>query len=209
MIRYLLFFIICFQCFDSFSQDKERKVIQFSGVVISGDSLQPIAYTNIMVKNSYHGTISDFYGYFSFVALANDTIEFSAIGYRKSSFVIPADLVENRYSLIQMMQNDTFLLRETVIFPWPTREQFKEAFLRIEVPDDDLERARKNLAQESMREMGMRMPMDGSMNYRNTMQNYQSQLYTTGQIPTNSLLNPIAWSKFIQAWKNGDFKRKN
>ncbi|MFN4124069.1 MAG: hypothetical protein ACK4GL_12295, partial [Flavobacteriales bacterium] len=61
----------------------------------------------------------------------------------------------------------------------------------------------------SMRDMGMKMPMDGSMNYRNTMQNYQSQLYTAGQIPQNNLLNPIAWSRFIQAWKNGDFKRKN
>jgi hypothetical protein len=191
------------------AQSQERRVIQFSGVVVSGDSLQPVPYTSIMVRNSFHGTMSDFYGFFSFVALSNDTIEFTAVGYQRSQFVIPDELNENRYSLIQMMQKDTFLLKETVIFPWPTREQFKEAFLRIEVPDDDLERARKNLAQESMRDMGMKMPMDGSMNYRNTMQNYQSQLYTAGQIPQNNLLNPIAWSRFIQAWKNGDFKRKN
>lgn len=209
LIRVTLLILLALISCSTFTQAQERRVIQFSGVVVSGDSLQPVPYTSIMVRNSYHGTISDYYGFFSFVALARDTIEFSAVGYQKSIFVIPDDLSENRYSLIQMMQKDTFLLKETVIYPWPTREQFKEAFLRIEVPDDDLERARKNLAQESMREMGMKMPMDGSMNFRNTMQNYQSQLYTAGQIPQNNLLNPIAWSRFIQAWKNGEFKRKN
>jgi hypothetical protein len=209
MIRPLLITLLLTLATVQVAQSQERKVIQFSGVVVSGDSLLPVPYTSIMVRNSFHGTMSDFYGFFSFVALSNDTIEFTAVGYQRSQFVIPAELNENRYSLIQMMQKDTFLLKETVIFPWPTREQFKEAFLRIEVPDDDLERARKNLAQESMRDMGMKMPMDGSMNYRNTMQNYQSQLYTAGQIPQNNLLNPIAWSRFIQAWKNGDFKRKN
>lgn len=209
MMRPLLITLLLMLTTVQVAQSQERKVIQFSGVVVSGDSLLPVPYTSIMVRNSFHGTMSDFYGFFSFVALSNDTIEFTAVGYQRSQFVIPDELNENRYSLIQMMQKDTFLLKETVIFPWPTREQFKEAFLRIEVPDDDLERARKNLAQESMRDMGMKMPMDGSMNYRNTMQNYQSQLYTAGQIPQNNLLNPIAWSRFIQAWKNGDFKRKN
>jgi hypothetical protein len=29
-----------------------------------------------------------------------------------------------------------------------------------------------------------------------------------GQLPKNNLLNPIAWAQFIQAWKNGDFRRK-
>jgi hypothetical protein len=209
MFKHTLIILAIIVSISVYGQDKGRKVIQFSGVVVSGDSLLPMPYSNIMVKNSYHGTISDFYGFFSFVAQTRDTIVFSSVGYQKSIFVIPENLEENRYSLIQMMQRDTFLLQETVIFPWPTREQFKEAFLKMDIPDDDLERARKNLAQESMRESGMKMPMDGSMNYRNTMQNYQSQLYTTGQIPTNSLLNPIAWSKFIQSWKNGDFKRKN
>ncbi|MFN4123911.1 MAG: carboxypeptidase-like regulatory domain-containing protein, partial [Flavobacteriales bacterium] len=147
-IRLAIILFLAFFC-STITQAQDRKIIQFSGVVVSGDSLQPVPYTSIMVRNSFHGTMSDFYGFFSFVALAKDTIEFAAVGYQRSTFVIPDDLNENRYSLIQMMQKDTFLLKETVIFPWPTREQFKEAFLRIEVPDDDLERARKNLAQES------------------------------------------------------------
>ncbi len=71
-----------------------------------------------------------------------------------------------------------------------------------------LERAKKNIARADMKEKAEGLTMDGSMNYRNQMQQKYSKLYYAGQLPPNNLLNPIAWSKFIQAWKNGDFKAK-
>jgi hypothetical protein len=40
------------------------------------------------------------------------------------------------------------------------------------------------------------------------MAHHQSKLYHSGQAPPISLMNPFAWSKFIEAWKNGDFKRQ-
>lgn len=206
-----LFLILCSG--HLFSQEKSKEkgkdLIQFSGVVVEGDSLKPIPYTSIMIKNTNRGTVSDFYGYFSFVAQKNDTIEFSAVGYKKTPFIIPDTLHTNKYSLIQMLRGDTFFLKETVVYPWPTKEQFKEAFLRLHVPDDDLERAKKNLARAEMKERYNGVPMDGSMNYKNQMQQQYSKLYYAGQLPPNNLLNPIAWARFIQAWQNGDFKRKD
>jgi len=187
---------------------EKRRPIQFSGVVVTGDSLRPVPFVTIMVHKTNRGTIADYYGFFSFVAQEGDTIEFSTVGLRKSRFIIPDTLVENRYSIIQMMFKDTILLKEAVIYPWPTREQFKQAFLNLEVPDDDLARAQKNLARSEMRAMMEEMPMDGAMNYKNV--NYQrfTKMYYAGQLPPNNLLNPIAWSQFIKAWKNGDFKKK-
>ena len=190
-------------------ENKERAIVQFSGVVVSADSVLPIPFTNIIIKNSGRGTMSDYFGYFSFVALANDTIEFYSLGYKKSYFIIPESLVENRYSLIQMLHNDTIYLKESVIYPWPTKEQFKQAFLNLNIPDDDLERARKNIAREELKERYENMPMDASMNQKYYAQQFNSRLYYAGQLPPNNLLNPIAWAKFIQAWKNGDFKRKD
>lgn len=190
------------------AQKDAKKLVQFSGVIVSSDSLQPVPFTNIIVKNTYRGTISDYYGYFSFVAQENDTVEFTSLSYQKATFIIPRNLEESRYSLIQMLRKDTITLKTAIIYPWPTREQFKEAFLALEVPDDDLERARKNLAREAMRDQAINYQMDGSMNYKNTMQNYQSHLYYAGQLPPNRLLDPIAWSKFVKAWKNGDFKKQ-
>lgn len=190
------------------AQQNERSIIQFSGVVLTGDSLTPVSFTNILIKNTRRGTISDYYGYFSFVAQVKDTIEFSAIGFKRVIFVVPDSLTSNRYSLIQIMHNDTVFLKETVIYPWPSKEQFKEAFMKLHIPDDDFERAKKNLARADMKERFEAMGMDGSMNYRNYIQQQTARLYYAGQLPPQNILNPIAWAKFIEAWRNGDFKRK-
>ena len=209
---YLLFIMVLnLLSWNLFSQQKqpEKDLIQFSGVVIDGDSLKPLPFTSIITKNANRGTVSDYYGYFSFVANKNDTIEFSALGYKKAMFIIPDTLHINKYSLIQVLRNDTFFLKETIVCPWPTKEQFKEAFLKLNIPDDDLERARKNLARAEMKERFEGISMDGSLNYKNQMEQQNSKLYYAGQLPPNNLLNPIAWAKFIEAWQNGDFKRKD
>jgi hypothetical protein len=185
-----------------------HSLIQFSGVVVDADSLKPVPFASIVIRSTNRGTISDYFGYFSFVAQKGDTIDFNSIGFKRSTFVIPDTLTINKYSLIQVLRSDTILLKETVIYPWPTKEQFREAFLQLQIPDDDLERARKNLAQAEMKDKMNGLAMDGSMNFRNKMQQQQSRLYYAGQLPPNNLLNPIAWAKFIQAWKNGDFKRQ-
>lgn len=195
----------------SHGQNNKRKpgdLLQFSGVVVSGDSLQPVPFTAITVKGTYRGTLSDYYGFFSFVAQEGDTIEFSVIGFQKSTYILPDSLEGSRYSIIQVLNQDTVMLPTTVIYPWPTKEQIYEYFLKAPVPDDDLERARKNLAQETIVDMALTVPMDATMNYRNTMSQYNTRLYNAGQIPMNNLLNPIAWAKFVQAWKKGEFKKK-
>ena len=61
----------------------QTNLIQFSGVVVSQDSLQPVPYCSIIDKKTKRGTTSDYFGYFSFVASKGDTINFSCIGYKK------------------------------------------------------------------------------------------------------------------------------
>ncbi|MFM2190091.1 MAG: hypothetical protein RL491_477 [Bacteroidota bacterium] len=209
--RILIFLIISIIALfnQSNAQVVNKGLVQFSGVVVTGDSLQPVPYSSIVVRGTYRGTISDYGGFFSFVAQMGDTIDFSAVGFKKSHFVIPDTLQTDRYSLIKIMSSDTLLLREAVIYPWPTKEQFRQAFLDLRVPDDDLERARRNMALEEMRELMVTLPMDGSGNYKTMLLERQTKVYTNGQYPAISLLNPIAWAQFIESWQRGDFKRKN
>lgn len=185
----------------------DQDVVQFSGVVVDAKNLDPVSFTNIMIKGTRRGTISDYYGYFSFVALKSDTIQFSAVGYKESDFIIPDTITKSRYSLIHVMDADTILLAPTVIYPWPTEEDFKRAFVTLDIPDDDLEIARKNLAKAEMKERAFNMKMDGSMNYQNYIDQQTSKLYYAGQTQPISLLNPFAWAQFIKAWKEGKFKR--
>ncbi|MFM7218173.1 MAG: carboxypeptidase-like regulatory domain-containing protein [Bacteroidota bacterium] len=207
IITLLLLQLVLF--FDGQAQSKKNDLVQFSGVIVSGDSLQSIPYASIMIRGTSRGTISDYYGFYSFVAKMNDTVEFAAIGYKRSYFVIPDTLTDHRCSLIQILKPDTILLKEVVIFPWPTKEQFKEAFIRLRAPYDDLTRAERNLDRRQLDYLASITPMDGSMNFKWQMQQQTSQLYYAGQLPPNNLLNPVAWAKFVQMWQNGEFKSKD
>jgi hypothetical protein len=106
------------------------------------------------------------------------------------------------------MTADTLTLSAAFIFPWPTYEDFKIAFANLRIPDDDLERARKNLDPEMMRMMVDNYPMTGAMNYNNYIENQTSKLYYFGQQQPFNIFNPFAWGQFIKAWKEGKFKRK-
>lgn len=190
-------------------QQDDDGLVQFSGIVVTADSLTPVPFTNIIVKNTWRGTVADYYGYFSFVARKQDSVIFSAVGFKKGEFVIPDSITGDRYSMIQVMASDTIMLTQTIIYPWPSKEQFVEAFLKFDVPDDDYERAKKNLDLAQLKQMSDNYPMDGSMNFRNSMQTYRDKLYYIGQTQPITILNPFAWAEFIKAWKEGKFKRKD
>jgi hypothetical protein len=185
------------------------ELIQISGIIVTADSLRPIPFVNILIKNSYRGVVSDYYGFFSIVARQKDTLEFSSIGFTKAYFIIPDTLTEQRYSLIQILRSDTIMLPEALIYPWPTKEQFKEAFIRLHVPGDDLDRAKRNLDKYNLALIGENMPMDGTMNYREQMKYRSNEFYSSGQLPPYTILDPIAWGKFIDMWKSGAFKKKD
>ena len=209
MARGLFVLIFVFISSLIFAQEPDQeKLIQLSGIVMTSDSLQAIPYTNIYHKGSGRGTVSNYKGFFSLVVQKGDTIVFSNIGFKKSLYVVPLDLSENKYSVIQLLTRDTINLAETIIYPWPTPEQFREAFLTLNIPDDDLERAKKNLERERMKEMSLAMGNDANEALDAYMRTESSKYYYYGQTPPMNIFNPFAWAKFIEAWKRGDYKKK-
>jgi hypothetical protein len=52
------------------------------------------------------------------------------------------------------------------------------------------------------------VPMSAQANNKYTMQQEYTRMYSQGLLPQISVMNPLAWAQFIQAWKNGDFKSK-
>ncbi len=187
-------------------KDSDANLVQFSGITITADSLNPVPFTKVLVTKSHKGSTSDANGYFSFVAHKNDTVLFNALGYKAVTFIIPDTITKFRYSLIQLMTADTLTLTAAFIFPWPTLEDFKRAFVETKIPDDDIEIARKNLAAFDIRMRAENYPMDAQMNYNNFIQNQTSKLYYFGQQQPFNIFNPFAWAKFIKAWKDGKFK---
>lgn len=194
-----------------FAQIKEEeKLVQFSGIVLDGTTteLLPVPYTNILVKEKGRGTYSDFNGFFSIVVEKGDLVEFSAIGYRSVIFRIPDTLKENRYSLVQLMTQDTINLPETVVFPWPSREHFKLEFLAMDVSTEMQERALKNLANETLERMRKDVVYDGNENADYYLRQQSRNYYHIGQTPPMNIFNPLAWKEFFDAWKAGKYKKK-
>ncbi|UTW60928.1 carboxypeptidase-like regulatory domain-containing protein [bacterium SCSIO 12741] len=205
MKKILLIVFVGLLAFSGSAQIKDS-LIQFSGVFLDADSLTPVPFVNIAVVNRHRGTSTDYRGTFSFVANRGDTVRFTCIGYRPFQCIIPDTLTTQRYTLVQLFSRDTFNLPEAVIFPWPSKEEFREAFLNLNIPDDDLERARKNLEREERRAQMEGYDTWGSINYKLSNQAYTERLYYAGQSPPISVFNPFAWAEFFQALKNGDLK---
>ncbi|MBL7926565.1 MAG: carboxypeptidase-like regulatory domain-containing protein [Bacteroidia bacterium] len=207
----LSIFSLCFLFFISAAAQskQDENLVQFTGIVVTGDSLTGVPYVVVKVKGTSHGTITDIYGFFSFVARQKDTIEFTCLGLRKARFVIPDTLTDHRLSLIQLMHADTIVLPQANVYPWPTKEEFKQAFINLQLPDDDYVRAKQTLDKNNLDAIALNLPADGSLSFKYTLNERNSQLYYAGQLPQNTLLNPIAWAKFIDAWKKGAFKRKD
>jgi hypothetical protein len=189
--------------------DSSRTILQLSGMVVDIDSLRPVPYVAIIIRNSSRGVYANFNGYYSIVVQEKDTLEYYALGYKRTQYIVPDTfLMANTLMHVQALQSDTILMKEQVIYPWPSREQFKNAFLSLKVPDTDLDRARENLSPEQMEVLATIVRMDPQMSYHNQMRMQTQRNYYAGQTPPNNLLNPIAWARFIQAARNGQLKRQ-
>ena len=210
MNRAILFFFLLLIGVTANSQiRKDTSLLQFSGVFLDSDSLIPVPWVNIEVINRNEGTTTDYNGTFSFVAHAGDTVRFTCIGYKPFQGISPDSLTTKRFTLVQLFSRDTHYLPEAVIFPWPSKDQFREAFLNLHIPDDDMERAKKNLAWMERKAAYEEFGNDGRLSFIRTNNAYTEKLYYAGQAPPLSIFSPFAWAEFFKALKNGSLKDRN
>lgn len=186
-------------------------VIQFSGIVVTADeydNIIPLPYTNVAIKGSTRGASSDQKGFFSFAALQGEVVTFSRLGYKTVDYTIPDTLQSNLYSIVQIMSEDTLLLPETVIFPWPSRKHFEIEFLALDVSDVQREAAKENMSPELLAELRQNMSVDGTEVGRMVIAQQAADFRYEGQFKPQRIFDPLAWKQFIEAWKNGDFKNR-
>ena len=188
-------------------------VVQLTGVVVEGDSLGPVPFATVYRQRDQRGTITDEYGFFAIPARVGDTIRFSAIGLNDGQLVVP-DLtgqeMPDRMSVVQPLGVDTVMMEEARIYPWPSRDRFKQEFMALRLEADARERARRNLDFDPMALYDRMADMGSSPaeNFR-VLQARQAEMagYQGGVMPV-SLLNPLAWGQFINALRNGDYRKR-
>lgn len=189
----------------------DTTIVQFSGIILTdiGGELIPVPFATVAIEDEGRGTYANYKGFFSLVARKGDKVTFSAIGFRQKSFVIPDTINSNRFSMVQLLSGDTINLPETVIFPWPDRDNFKQEFLAMDVTTDLAEKAKENIAEERLAAVRQNTKMDGRENADYYLRQQSKAFYHIGQTPPMNIFNPMAWNEFFNAWKSGQFKNKN
>lgn len=210
MKKYIIYIVFAFAGWQTLSA--QEVLVQWTGVV-RNDLLQPIPFAHIIVKKDFRGTVSDPQGMFTIITFPRDTMFISCVGYKPRKVPVPNLSYEDSKHYIRdiIMEEDTIMLSEVVIFPWKTYKEFKDAFMALELPEDDMQRAYHNIAvlQEQIYSAYANRTATPNTNFRDMARARTDRMMTYGHMyPTYSITNPIAWAQFFQALRSGEFKKK-
>lgn len=188
---------------------REDSLVEVSGVTLTRDSSLVIPNVSVLIAGRGRGTISNEQGVFSIVAFKGDVLIFRAIGFKTQKVKIPANLKGNQYGIAELMSQDTTYLPVTVVRPYPTKEEFEDAFLHWKIPDNKYDIARNNTSPDKLQALMNSTPVSGDEGVSHTFRRQFRQAQYKGGYPPMNIFNPLAWAKFIKALKDGDFKSKD
>ena len=180
----------------------KHPVIQFTGVVMGKDSLTVIPGVHVYLPNGGRGTTTNPYGFFSLPVEVGDSIIFSSVGYKRSHFIIPPHDISSSLKVIVSMESDMTFLEEVQVFPFPTEEMFKQAVVTMKVPYSKEQANLQAWVNATYMRDGYDFYATSPASAQRMFQDRQVQQFQNKFGPTsNNLLNPWAWSSFIQSLK--------
>lgn len=205
----VVFITACCQWAVAQKNKNNDSLIQFSGIVLSSDSLMGLEDVHIRVKGNYYGVTSNGQGIFTLVTHPGDTVLFTRIGYKPNEYLVPTTMKSTLYSMIITMTSDTFTVSTVYVTPFISSALLPYYFANLDVPEDEQDViAKRNLEGELLRQQAAALGADGPENQDYILRQEAAKYYYSGQMPPINILNPFAWAQFIKAWKNGDFKKK-
>ncbi len=194
--------------FEFVMAQSSKNIVQFSGLVVGGDSLYGIPGVFIAIPKAGRGTITNDAGFFSLPTLVGDTLEISAIGFKKRRLGVPKSDKQS-ITLIIEMQEDTAFYPIIEIFPYPTEELFKKAFLALQLPDKAMyNNMYAGTDQLLLQRMIINSTMSSGENQKYSLRN--QMLYPGAPIGSGGfqLFNPFAWGNLVKSIRKGDYKKK-
>jgi hypothetical protein len=110
------YFTVLFLCLISFiGHAQENETLQnFSGSIVTTETLLPLSNVHIINKNLVKGTITNDKGKFEIPARVNDTLYISSIGYKTITIKVTNDWLKFKNAKIQMTEK-AYALEEVVV----------------------------------------------------------------------------------------------
>jgi hypothetical protein len=210
-LLHIILIIITILAFSSnvsaITDSTDVSVVQVSGLVVTGDSLFPLPYATVYRIRDQRGTTTDVNGFFSIPALEGDTLQFSSTGYLSRTVIIPDGGERNRVSIVQAMSHDTVMVNQAFVYPWPSRDRFKQEFMALGLDENEFSPGNMAADPFEIYDRLVDIGLDGQASATEQLRQISIQQDNQSHGQTNNLLNPVAWAKFIQALRNGDLKK--
>jgi hypothetical protein len=183
-----------------------QKYIQVDGIVYDeqGNALSNISIMSISLRK---GATSKNSGIYSIISIPGDTVIFTAMGFKRTLLPIPDEIGGTRYFKDVYLEYDTISISDVLVLPWGSYAEFKKAVVEADFHNYEVENMTENLIL-IQKQIIDNSGLSPEAAYRHIARQYTDAAYTRNQFPSNNLLNPFAWSKFIKGLKEGLLKNE-
>ena len=130
----------------AFTQTDSTNSFLLKGTVVDGNTNELLIGSNILINKKY-GTKTNEDGEFTVHVKGNDSLIISFIGFKPLLYIISQQKKGNYLTKFKLFK-DSVSLNEIEIFPYPTYEEFQEAFLAMDKQDEQIQMAGVKMYQD-------------------------------------------------------------
>jgi hypothetical protein len=106
--------------------------VELQSTILNQKDSTPIGFVHIINLTTRHGVISDYNGKFNFTVDVKDTIKISVLGFESQK------IVGEQVPTVIYLTPKNYDLEEFTVLPYKDYEEFKEAFINLDLPDSSL-----------------------------------------------------------------------
>jgi len=206
---HIIFFLALPLCLLNVQAQETERFFQVSGIIADEDN-NPLSNVGVVSIKLKRGTISERTGIYSITSTPGDTIFFRALGFKMKLVVLADDYSDRHFSLDVKLSIDTIPIDNVVVLPWKSYSEFIKDMSTPSPLGPEIENMNRNIASiEEAISTTVDVKITPEAGYRYAMQQQFRNNITRGQYPINNLLNPFAWSKFINGLQNGLFRNQD
>lgn len=133
----IIIFSLLFIC-NAFAQEESNDVsFIVSGKVINPETKEGISFANVNLDDTYWGIICDSLGFFRLRVNPNQKLRISALGFKEQIVDIKTPTVEDEIFQDIVMERESFLLEEVAVYSLGTWKDFKENFIKEDLPEEE------------------------------------------------------------------------
>ncbi len=132
----LLSSFVLFPIISNAQNSEEVEGFTLSGKVIDTSTLEGIPFSHIKIDGTYWGVICDSLGFFKVAVKPNQSLKVSSLSYAEIIVPITSEVTDGAAFQEISLDRMSYMLEEVNIYSLGTWEQFKENFVKMELPDE-------------------------------------------------------------------------